>query len=149
MIFVLRSVQTMLDIYIIPFGGYEDAISVSLALIYIWKIELVFILKCKVKKFKISDKKVVIEVIQKFIVIIIPHLGGYRIAARHHLDLRDGSTNLLDTWYSNNIKPTNDAHVLKFFILFKMADWWPFWFWKIDWFLTRAFYVVALFSEMC
>ena len=39
-----------------------------------------------------------------------------RPAGRHHLDLRDGCTDLLETWYSNNLKPTDDARVFEILI---------------------------------
>ena len=38
-------------------------------------------------------------------------LRGVRRAVRHHLDLINGWTDLLVTWYSSNLKPTDDAHV--------------------------------------
>ena len=43
----------------------------------------------------------------------------------HHLDLRDNFTDLLETWHSNNLTPTDDTDVSKILISFKMADWQP------------------------
>ena len=71
-----------------------------------------------------------------------------RPSVRLHLDLRDGWTDLLETWYPNNLIPANDARIFKILISFKLADWRPFLFGKGDCIFTLALYVSALFSKM-
>ena len=43
-------------------------------------------------------------------------LHGVCPSFRHQLDLRDGLTNLLETWHRNRLRCTVDAHVLKILI---------------------------------
>ena len=57
------------------------------------------------------------------------------MSVRYHLDLRDDWTDLLETWYTNNLMRADDARIFEILIFSKLADWRPFLFGKKETFL--------------